>query len=955
MLRILSAFVLSLALVSPALAQSTAINGTLEGTVKDDQGAVLPGVTVTVSNLDTGDQRVVVTNERGLYRAPLLSLGTYRVVAELQGFKKFEQTGVSLRAGQTAVIDIALTVGAISETVLVTADSPLIDLAKIEQGRTLSEQEIKTLPLTSRNPYNFALLQPGVVGFETNEFGVPRITANGALLRVNYQVDGSNNTQKDRAGLRQMPMSEVMIREVKVVTSGYAPEFGQTMGMVYNAITPSGTNTFKGQGSYRMQRQSMVEKPFFTAASAPKPPTDVNVYTFDLGGPLVKDKTHFFGGYEHTERDLSGLSVITITPANQALLGLNEPAYMPRGLNTEFAIGKIDHQFNSANRLSVRYMFFDNFITANVGGGLVSVQRANDFADRQHSTGAQLISTMGANMLNELRVQYATRAQSRVANTQSGTGPAINVTGVANFGGSIASTSDVGFGFTQNVMQVNNSTTLLRGNHAVKAGLDLQWVADTRKAAAAQLYTFPNAAAYLAAQNGTNRFGYTSFTQYFGLPDLEYNTAQYGFFMQDDWRVTSNFKLLYGVRYDLYGVPDADPNAPIATSRAFPQSKNNFAPRVGAVWTLGSDKKTVLRANTGIMYDQTLNAIYEQALSNDGTNARASASFTPTQAGAPAFPQVLSAGTGATPNLAWTVDPGFKVARSWQNNVQLERGLGEHYSMAIGGSYVTGYNLPVVTNINVINPIGATSDGLPVFSTAVNAATRQDPRYNVINSVQSPGDSTYKNMTLQFTRRTYKGIGLDLAYTLGKSEDNAPITGVLSVQGDPGRTDVTNLDRDLGPNVLDQRHTFVGSIVAMPTFEMGGVGGAILNNNVFGLAIQMASGIPVNLRSNRELNNDGTASDRPSGVGRNSLTLPSRKNVDFRYSRKIRIGASMAAEIIGEVKNLFNTEQVSGVNATVPTDAQGVPLGTLPTSGKQLTPTGGYEQRQFQLGFKFTF
>ena len=104
-----------------------------------------------------------------------------------------------------------------------------------------------------------------------------------------------------------------------------------------------------------------------------------------------------------------------------------------------------------------------------------------------------------------------------------------------------------------------------------------------------------------------------------------------------------------------------------------------------------------------------------------------------------------------------------------------------------------------------------------MFSTAVNAATRVDPRYNVINSVQSPGDSTYKNMTLQFTRRTYKGIGFDLAYTLGKSEDNAPITGVLSVQGDAGRTDVTNLDRDLGPNVLDQRHTFVGSIVAMPT------------------------------------------------------------------------------------------------------------------------------------------
>ncbi|MEO7156543.1 MAG: TonB-dependent receptor, partial [Vicinamibacterales bacterium] len=482
-------------------------------------------------------------------------------------------------------------------------------------------------------------------------------------------------------------------------------------------------------------------------------------------------------------------------------------------------------------------MFFDNFITANVGGGLVSVQRANDFIDRQHSTGAQLISTIGATTLNELRVQYATRAQSRAPNAQSGTGPAINVTGVANFGGPVASVSDSGFGFTQNVLQVNNSTTLLKGNHALKAGIDLQRVADTRVAPQAVLYTFPNTAAYLAARSGENRLGYTSFTEYFGLPNLEYNTAQYGVFVQDDWRVSSDLKILYGVRYDLYGAPESDPNAPIATSRELPESKSNFAPRLGAVWTVGEGRRTVIRANSGIMYDQTLNAIYEQALQNDGTNARASATFTPNQAGAPQFPAVLTAGSGAAPNLAWTVDQDFKVARSWQNNVQVERGFGDHYSIAVGTSYVKGYNLPVVTNINLINPIGALDDGRPIFNTAINATTRVDPRYNVINSVQSPGESTYRNMTLQLTRRQYKGIGFDLAYTLGKSEDNAPITGQLSVQGDAGRSDVTNLDRDLGPNILDQRHTFVASVVAMPTFEMGGVAGAILNNNVFGLAI----------------------------------------------------------------------------------------------------------------------
>ena len=224
--------ILCLTTAVPAFAQSQAINGTIEGTIRDNSGGVLPGVSVTLTNTDTGAVRTVVTNENGLYRAPLLPLGTYKVTAELAGFRTFEQSGIELSAGQAAVIDIVLGVGNVSEVVSVTADAPIVDVGRIDKGRTLNAREIKELPLTSRNPYNFALLQPGVVGFETQEFGVPRLTANGALLRVNYQIDGNDNTQKDRAGLRQMPMSEVMIREVKVITTGYAPEFGQTMGLI---------------------------------------------------------------------------------------------------------------------------------------------------------------------------------------------------------------------------------------------------------------------------------------------------------------------------------------------------------------------------------------------------------------------------------------------------------------------------------------------------------------------------------------------------------------------------------------------------------------------------------------------------------------------------------------------------------------------------------------------------
>lgn len=945
-----------LALGAPAAwAQSQAINGTIEGTVTDTSGGVLPGVTVTVVNLDTGASNTVVTNESGLFRALLLPLGTYRVVAELEGFKKFEQTGITLRAGQTAVLDLKLEVGNLSESVSVTADTPVVDVGRIDQGRTLDEREIKELPLTSRNPYNFALLQPGVVGFETQEFGVPRLTANGALLRVNYQIDGNDNTQKDRAGLRQMPMSEVMIREVKVITTGYAPEFGQTMGLIYNAITPSGTNRFKGQGSYRFQKDGFAARPFFLNPASASPPVDVDLFTVDLGGPIIKDKTHFYTGYENTKRDLSGGAVITITPANQAALGLNEPGFMPRVADTKFFIGKVDHQLSENNRLTGRYIYFDNFITNNIGGGLNSIQRGTDFSDRQHSLAAQMVSTFGTNLLNELRVQYATREQGRVPGSEAGTGPAIAITGVANFGGPIQGNQDSGFAFTQKIFQVIDNVTYIRGDHSYKFGFAVQNVSDTRTQTSSQTYTFASVAAYLAAKSGANPFGYSSFAQFFGNPNLEYDTNMLSLFVQDDWRLSRNIKLLYGLRYDVYSPPDALDTAPVASSRDFSQDSNNWQPRVGMVWNLTNDQRSVLRANSGLMYDQPINAMYEQALLNDGTNARASASFQPTTAGAPAFPNVFSSGSGAQPNLAWTVDPDFQTSRSWQTNVQFERAIGQSYAAGIGFSYVKFWDLPVVTNANLINPISTLSDGRPVFATAVNAATRLDPRYNTINMVQSIGDGVYKAFTAQLTRRFTKGFQFDLAYTLGKSDDNAPITSILSVQGDAGRSDMSNLEFDRGPNILDQRHTFIGSIVAQPTFPVEGIAGAIVNNNQFGLALQFASGIPVNVRSNRELNNDATASDRPVGVGRNSMNLPARYNVDMRYSRKFPIHSTIDAQFTVEVKNLFNVVQWAGVNSTVTTDTLGVPVAAIPTDIKAFAPTSGYEQRQVQLGIRITF
>ena len=972
MFRIFLALVLVVATSSSsAFAQSQAANGSIEGTVADDSGGVLPGVTVTVTNTDTGAVRSIVTNESGLFRAPLLPLGTYTVSAELEGFKKFEQVGISLAAGQTVTVNVSLSVGALNETVTVSAaDRPVLDLAKIDAGRNLSETEVKNLPLVARNPYNFALAQPGVTGFENPEFGVPRLSANGTLMRINYQIDGNTNTEKDRAGLRLLPMSEVMIREVKVVTSGYAPEFGQTMGMVYNAITPSGTNQVHGDASYLFRRRDFSAYPFFfnqPHTGDNKPDTQVDTFTGTLGGPAIKDKLFYYAGYERTRRDLSAQKVITIVPANAAALGLEAQPGVPPNIQTvPFFIGKADYQLSEANRLTARHIIFRNDSPYNNGvGGIGSMEVAADFVDAMDSTAAQLVSTIGANVLNELRVQYAHRHQSSTANDDSGPGPFVRVTGIAEFGGPFGTTGQggAGFDFKQNITQVINNTTLLRGTHSYKAGIDAQFVHDERTSAPLLSYTFPSIAAYNAAASGAGAFGYSNFSQVFGELGFDMDTQIYGAFVQDDWQLTPDVKLLYGVRYDLYRAPSGVENAPFEQNRSFNTDPNNFGPRAGVAWSV--NPRTVFRASTGIMYDQPILIAYENALQFSGSPRTFTVSLGPTSAGAPTYPGNLSdtpPGFALPTQSIAAIDPDFQIARTWQTNVQVERAIGNDYAVTLGYVFSKINDLPVVTDINLINPISTLPDGRPVYSTAVNASTRVDPRFNHIYSLQSIGEGHYNALSVSLSRRLSRGTTFNLSYTLAKGEDNAPLsqhfpgTSGMGVVSDQFRTDPTNLDRDTGPNLLDIRHNFNGSIVFNPSVSTdNALLGAILNDNQLGILMQFNSGLPFNVTSNRDLNNDGFGGDRPIGVARNSMYLPHRYNVDMRYSRFIPIRGSIRGEIIGEFKNIFNTVQTSGVTSAIAVDALGSPLAPIPTDPELFPPNGGYEQREFQLGFRVRF
>jgi TonB dependent receptor len=431
------------------------------------------------------------------------------------------------------------------------------------------------------------------------------------------------------------------------------------------------------------------------------------------------------------------------------------------------------------------------------------------------------------------------------------------------------------------------------------------------------------------------------------------STNVFSTFVQDDWQIAPTVKILYGLRYDLYRYPTGIADAPLAQTHAFNIDKNNFGPRVGVAWSI--DPQTVVRASTGIMYDQPILGGYEQALQLSGSPRSPTYSFSGTSAGAPAFPNGISSGT-LSQQSPWAIDPAFEAAHTWQSSVQLERAVGRDFTLSISGMYAKGNQLPVVTNINPINPIGTLADGRPIYSTTANGSTRLDPRFNQILEVQSLGESTFKSMTVSASKRYAKGLSMNVQYSLGKGLDNTPLLTQLTVQAETGRSDPSNLDRDLGPNPLDIRHSFNGNIVYLTeSHSSNAVVRQLLSGNQIGVLLQINSGLPVNIPANRDLNGDGVNSDRPLFVARNPLYLPARKNVDLRYTRFVPISGSVRAEVIAELKNLLNTEQMSGITTTTVVDALGNPASVIPSDPYQFGNPTGYEQRKFQLGFKLRF
>ena len=448
-------------LAATAGAQST--TGTITGTVSDITGAVLPGVDVTVTNEGTNLTRNLVTNESGLYTAPQLPIGLYRVEAQLPGFQTAVQSGIQLRVDQRARIDLALEIGQVSQIIEVTAEAPLIQSEDSSIGTVIDQQKVSELPLKGRNFESLVLLVPEAVTSHQGSHLGNRGGVVVAGMDEHYQsfyVDGVDNVDTIIRNFTYRPSIDA-IEEFKVQSTGYAAAFGRNAGAVINVTTRSGTNQFHGSLFEYHRNKNLNTRGFFAEkADLEKEEFLRNQYGGTIGGPIVRDRTFFFFSYEGQRQaqdeikratvptalmragDLSELGEITdpttgLPFANNTIpqarwsnvtsevmdfwlapdtggLSNNVSTAGSRTENFDNISIRLDHSFSDAHRASGRYSYAKEFIfdpyAAETGGG--ALPAFGQWNPRYRtSTGINLTSILSPTLIHEIRVGFNRFAQ----------------------------------------------------------------------------------------------------------------------------------------------------------------------------------------------------------------------------------------------------------------------------------------------------------------------------------------------------------------------------------------------------------------------------------------------------------------------------------------------------------------------------------------------------------------
>ena len=691
-----------------ASAQETINSASVSGRVTDPQGGVVPGAQITARHMETNVAAETTTNQDGRFRFPYLKVGPYEVTVHLQGFADVKRA-LTLTLGSAFDLPVALAVGGLDATVTVTGQATRLEAARSQIAGTVSTTEVQNLPMNGRNFLDLALLIPGVspTNVASTQLFAETSAVPGGGLSVGSQRNFSNSfivdglsANDDAAGLSGIPYGVDAVDQFQVVTSGGQAELGRALGGYINVVTKSGTNTLHGN-LYDYARDDR-----FNAANAltgTTLPMHQNQYGASLGGPIVRDRTFYFVNVEQRKLDQSGLT--TIAPASVGIINarltavgypgsLTSTGTYPSPVDSTNVHAKIDHQISGADQLSVRYGQYNVTSSNSRGAGGLSAPSGSAALDNVDRTVAvSNTMTLSPSTVNETRAQFAFSDLN--APSTDPIGPTVNIAGVAVFG-TFSSSPTLR---VNKMFEVVDNISHQRGAHALRAGVDFLFNKDTitNPGAIRGSYAFSSLANVLS---GT--YNNAGFSQVFGPTSATQSNPNVGIYGQDEWKVGSSLTVNAGLRYDLQFLET------INTDR------NNVSPRLGFAWSPSSLRNTVVRGSTGLFYDRVplravANALISAGNSTDLANLRkVSISLTPGQAGAPVFPNILTAAVpSVTLTSLTTMDPNMQNAYSRQASLEVEQQLGSRTTVSIGYHYTGGQDLIISVNQNVPSCVAA--------------------------------------------------------------------------------------------------------------------------------------------------------------------------------------------------------------------------------------------------------
>ena len=928
---------------TPAIAQGQ--NSAVQGHVLDESGGALPGVTVVLTHQGSGQFRQVVSNADGSYFLTNLIPGPYKISADLTGFKKYERPDVVLQIGSTATLDITLGVGGLEESVTVSGTSPLVDVTSKQIGANIAEAEIAALPIMNKN-WMFAVgLTPGIqVSSSTASFACESLIVGGGSNRSgNFSIDGAGNNDDylgSSCGSQVRPALET-VQEFQVLTNQYDAEFGRTAGAIVNAITKQGGNIFHGSLFGSFTNHALTAEDFFVAQNnLEKPETKQTDWGGTVGGPIKKDKAHFFYSLDRLVYSEGRSNTFASRP------DLNYSNTQRMNLWNHMI--RFDNQINRNHAWTARYTIEKSPTYDRVSGRVTQAARDQEYDD-DRLAGGSLNSIFGNNRFNTIRAGWTyekngftdKRLQQGIPNTelppslQMATffdGPATG----AQF--RIDNSYEISDAFSQFI------PAWLGGDHDVKVGgqyiyssINLPDQGDMNGR-----FIFSTDRAFDASIPGT----YPERLQ-IRVPsasNILMPNNVFVLFAQDKFH-KGNLTLNVGMRYDVELLPITNAFNPFFTNGGHAVDKNNIAPRLGFTWKPSATGASIVRGGYGIFYDKitmiTTTPFVSTGVYSDSftvTFPTSSADPGPSRGQLPTDPMLVNGpvvnraainalyppgSVGRNTGQVFLDNPDRRVPQVQQLSLGYERQVGQH--MAVTADYIKSWNRDQLINYD-LNPglrVDKSRTGRINYTDLKNIAGQLgispfvNPVLTRVNDGSSEFDGVNFSLEKRYSNRWAGRVSYAVGYARGNAEANQRGFNNYQIGADP------LYDRNFGPLDGDRRHNIVvNGRVEIP--KTGGLTVSAVARYMSGVSMTLINSA-VDADQNGRLF-DLLPAGNYCGVGLNSICVdndgrrngakgPSFKQTDMKFAYRFRPGKDRTIDANMELYNLFNTANFSNPGA----------------------------------------